>query len=86
MRIKKKIAQAPEKLLKIVDGGKELETSRWSTCENVSILQFKESLCKEEEKVEEEQSSTQTAVPAVQVSSARDSAEVLTLFLNDVSR
>lgn len=73
--------QAHEILLRAVEGTEVLEMPwRWRS-ENVSLLRFKKSECKETATVEEKRSLSWSKLPAAQLSFAVHGAETLTLFL-----
>lgn len=58
----------------------------WRKCADVSPAQFKEAEREKDEMVEEKQFSLQSALPVVQSYYAKESAERLTLFQNDVGK
>lgn len=78
---KNEAAQAQENALKRVKRSEARELSLWRTCIDVSLLLLKKNDSEKVRIVEKEQSSLQSAGPAVHCYCTGKSAEPLTLFL-----
>lgn len=83
---KEDIAQAEERLMKEMQGSEQLEMSNLRRCVEVFFVQFKKGICEENGTVLEERSLLQSLVAVVQGYYARESAEIITLFRQEVEK
>lgn len=67
-----------------MERSEKLDLSWWRSIVNVSLSQFSEEECEEDEIAVKERSSLQSRVPAVQGYSAPRSADTLTLLCNEL--